>query len=196
MKRAILMVATLALLFGGAGRARADLVTNGGFETGDFTGWTQGGNMSLFLVEPANGDLLVPHTGTYFALLTSGLDGTLSQTLTTTVGQTYQLSFYLVTDGTNVNDFSANVGGPNLITLTNLSQMSYVNYTADFKATSSSTTLTLAFFNLGFFALDDVSVNAVSAVPEPSGIALLGLGVICLAAGYVVRRKTLLQAAA
>jgi len=31
----------------------------------------------------------------------------------------------------------------------------------------------------------------VSTVPEPSGIALLGLGVVCLTVGYVVRRRTL-----
>jgi hypothetical protein len=38
--RAVLGLAALALLTWGAGRARADII-NGGFETGDFTGWTR-----------------------------------------------------------------------------------------------------------------------------------------------------------
>jgi hypothetical protein len=43
MKKLILAVATFAA-FTMSAAARAELVTNGGFETGNFSGWTQSGN--------------------------------------------------------------------------------------------------------------------------------------------------------
>ena len=72
------------------------LITNGSFETHDFGGWTLGGNSGsssfgaqIFI--DANAE-----NGTYAAGLGSmGSDGTLSQTIATTAGQTYTLSFWL-----------------------------------------------------------------------------------------------------
>ena len=55
MKRATLILAALALLSGWPGQAKADLIVNGGFETGDFTGWTTNGAASL--VVESNGHL-------------------------------------------------------------------------------------------------------------------------------------------
>jgi hypothetical protein len=64
MKRAtLILAAAVALLLGGVGQARADLITNGGFETGDFTGWTttKSGEGSLRVVTGA------AHNGNYGA---------------------------------------------------------------------------------------------------------------------------------
>jgi hypothetical protein len=44
-KLSALVLCATALVFCNSGRA--DLVTNGGFETGDFTGWTQTGSSSF-----------------------------------------------------------------------------------------------------------------------------------------------------
>ena len=44
-KLSALVLCATALVF--CNPARADLVTNGGFETGDFTGWTQTGNTAF-----------------------------------------------------------------------------------------------------------------------------------------------------
>src|SRR6202011_3988465 len=80
--------------------ARAELVVNGGFETGDFTGWT---------VSDPNGiviDNTDPNSGNADASLgTGGATGTLSQTLATTAGTLYQISYFLHNqDSTNQGD--------------------------------------------------------------------------------------------
>ena len=50
MKRAALILLALALLLCGVGQARAGIINvlqNPGFETGNFTSWTVGGNSTL-----------------------------------------------------------------------------------------------------------------------------------------------------
>jgi hypothetical protein len=48
--KALLGAALMSAILISSG-AHADLVTNGGFETGDFTGWTQGGNTGFTSVD-------------------------------------------------------------------------------------------------------------------------------------------------
>ena len=73
-----------------------NLVANGSFETGDFTGWTLGGNYVLFrqahrLTSIANLKAVSsPPPWAPWARM-----ATLSQTLQTTAGQQYTLSFWL-----------------------------------------------------------------------------------------------------
>ena len=77
-----------------------NLVTNGSFEDGNFTGWTLGGN---YVLPPNNTPEIFITSGTgaadsgnYAAGFGSvHTDGTLSQTLQTTAGQQYTLSFWL-----------------------------------------------------------------------------------------------------
>src|SRR5664279_4841911 len=91
----------------------ANLVTNGGFETGDFTGW------SVFGAGAFDGvDGSVPQSGTYAAffgepvLAPSGI----SQTLATTAGKLYTVTFWLanevdVTGNGIPNSFAFNWNG-------------------------------------------------------------------------------------
>jgi hypothetical protein len=192
IKRTTLLMAALSLLVGSAGLAKADLVLNGGFEDGDFTGWTKSANFYSFTTfVTANVDGFTPNSGSYFAALGAvGSDQYLSQSLATTVGQTYQLSYALASNDSFTNDFSASVGGVTLFSQTDIAGTgSYSTYTFDFTATTSSTTLQFGFRDdPGYLALDSVSVTAI---PEPSGFALLGMSIGCLAVGYVLLRRKL-----
>src|SRR5207342_1372158 len=88
-KSFIYILLPIALLCSAA-VANANLVTNGGFETGDFTGWTNGGNTGFTGVDPG-----IQHSGTYGAFFGPiGSNGFLSQTLATTAGGVYTLSFW------------------------------------------------------------------------------------------------------
>ena len=77
--------------------APVNVVINGNFASGSFSGWTLGGNYTstsfgpeIFIDTDAEGGT------TYAAGMGSvGSDGTLSQTIATTAGQTYTLSFWL-----------------------------------------------------------------------------------------------------
>jgi PKD repeat protein len=73
--------------------AAGNIVSNGGFETGGFSGWNTSGN---FASTSVNTGSVYAHSGTYGAILGPvGSLGYLSQTLTTTPGTSYLLSFWL-----------------------------------------------------------------------------------------------------
>lgn len=166
-----------------------NLVSNCGFETGDFSDWTLSGNTS-FTVVASNIDGFLPNSGDFFAALGPfGSDGFLSQILTTVPGQEYTLSWYLGSDGQTPNDFDAEIDGVTLFSQVDLPSTggSYVPYSETFTAAGSSTLLTFSFRNdFGFLALDDVSAVVV-AVPEPASIGLLmaALGAV----GWRLRKR-------
>jgi hypothetical protein len=203
---------TLPLLAMAAGFAMlaqaSSLVSDGGFESaalgpygpgpiGD--GWTvttgtiEVGNFSDFAASPHSGSQMV-YLDNAFTL------NTFTQTLTTVVGQSYTISFWLADDDTNAvivkfgNQTIFNGTAP-----TNgvASPSDYVNYTFTATATSTSTVLSIAgqYTESGFGTLlDDVSVAPTGSVPlttpAPASlylclIGLAGVGLYTLA----VRRR-------
>jgi hypothetical protein len=193
MNRSIKMVSTgfamaavaIGLAFGIAGPSRAEnLVANGSFETGDFTGWTLSGNTGFTGVECPGAPFAGPGDGNCDAFLGPvGSNGTLSQILTTLPGQLYFISFDFQPDGGTTSFFSAVWDAqPALFSVTNPPASAYqvLQYTAF--ATAPTTSLTFSFRDdPGFLKLDSVFVD----VPEPGSMALLGIGI----AGLWWRRR-------
>lgn len=181
--RRVLSVLTLVLL-GGAGPARGDYLVNGGFQTGDFTGWSVSGPGPFVL--PGLG-----YTGDNGAVLsTLGSPVTLSQTVTTPTGAPLDLTFYLAGDGTTPNTLQVSFGGNVLLDQTDLPGQAYTAYTFAVTPTSTSSVLQFSFQDDdGFFTLSDVGLSGVAAVPEPGSLDLLVLGAVLL--GGFVRRRSL-----
>lgn len=166
-----------------SGAAHANLVTNGGFETGDFTGWTT-------TLDPFNDgvDVLVVHEGTYAAYF-GGAGSSASQTLTTVAGGKYVLSFWLTAEENagfdTPNAFSLDIGGATVMSLTDAPAFGYTQYEFAFIANGATTDLSFNFSQgPAWWDLDSVQVN----VPEPGSIALLAAA--GLAAVGARRRKS------
>ena len=171
-KLSALVLCATALVF--CNPARADLVTNGGFETGSFSGWTGTGNTGFNGVQcPGPGATV--HGGNCSAFFGPvGSTGGISQNLATTPGTTYRIDFFFLPDGGNPSSFSATFGGTTLISLTNPPAGPYQEFSFDVIATLSSTALAFNFRDdPGFLFLDDVSVNAV---PLPAALPLFATG--------------------
>lgn len=170
--------------------ASANLVTNGGFEAGDLTGWTVSGASGLIGVDTAN-----PHSGSYAAYMGPvGSNGYLSQSLSTAPGTEYLLDFWLREDNQTPNFFGVTWGGSSIFSQPDLTllQPSYVQYQFTVYATGTATTLTFATQNdSGYFYLDDVSVNEV---PVPGSFLLVSsgfVGMLGMGRGFSARARTL-----
>jgi len=198
MKLATLIVPALALLLGGVGQARADFIVNGGFETGNFSGWNV--HTAGVAVESRGYDGLTPHSGNYFAALNTVFGPVaLMRTVHDPSGKNLDLSMYLLNGGGTNNQFEVLWDGLVLCDLKNIpinrSNLNQYNL-LDFNVTGTgSDTLTILAMNgPGMLALDDVSLTSSATVavgpftPEPASLTLLGTGAVSLMA-YAWRRR-------
>jgi hypothetical protein len=182
--------------------AYADLIVNGGFETGDFTGWTNSG----WFIDTTN-----PNSGVYDA--STGCSGAsctsvgdpnsayIYQDVTTTVGTTYDLSFFYdsgqdPTFGSELLVLWGNPAAPSLSTVVDFVDVdtsgAYAEYTGTVTATSSRSELEfLGRQDLDFYYLDDVSLTAsvTSAVPEPRALSPIATGLLALLLALVRKRN-------
>jgi len=148
------------------------LVENGGFETGDFTGWTLVGDTvtgdDICNMVATDADFPgVVHSGNYGVLLgQSGYAATLSQLVPTIPGQPYLISFWLddLQAGSG-QQFSATWNGTNFASLVNPPAFTWSNF--QFVALAEDTNASLEFAaesDQNYFGFDDVTVTPVPVV--------------------------------
>ena len=192
LKTLLVIVALVVCVASAPATFAQNLITNGSFETSDFTGWTTGGNFEdTEVVSGAFYEYTAAQDGNYYAVLGPvGSDGTLSQTFADHAGAQYTVSFWFASVGDNPSDFSASWDGTPLLSLNNPNTGAPWREFVDTVTGTGTDTLTFSFRDdPGYMALDNVSVteNSGQSVPEPSSLLLLGTGVLGL--GGMVRRK-------
>jgi hypothetical protein len=174
-------------------QARAvNLVINGGFETHDFTGWTQTN------ADPFNSAVICGGGGALGSSCFAefGLDSSvigISQNLTTIPGASYVVDFWFFHFSGTPSSFVATFDGNTLLSLTNPTTAPFTEFS--FVVTAAGTTATLAFAfhdDPGVLLLDEVSV---SQTPIPAALPLFvsGLGALGLI-GWRRKKKAALAA--
>ncbi len=189
-----------------AANAQAELIVNGSFEqyggTGNsnigagLTGWTIGGG-GIDIILPSNPDYQQPQDGVVSITLNWASAGSVSQTVATTAGQLYELSYYmaaeLVPGGPPLRTLNALWNGAVieeanfLITTQTNADPGWVLHTLTVIGTGSDVlTFTSTTPNNFGPALDSVSLVATAAVPEPASVAM---GLMAIAGVAVLARR-------
>ena len=184
------MVAVCVVLLGlmTPSALRADnIVVNGGFETGDFSGWTYPHNSSYLKV---NGN--TPYSGSYAAAFgaINNVYDTVSQELATSKGTSYTLSFWLANTydpylESDSADFQVLWNGTSLEDIITTTAFGYTEFTFTVTGTGKDVLSFEGYNDPSWTYLDDVSVDVT---PEPSSIYLLGTALLVMC-GLVMRRK-------
>jgi hypothetical protein len=140
-------------------------VGNGGFETGSFADWTFTGNSNANFVGGTPDYINYIYSGQCAAVMGQPTNlATLAQSLPTTPGRLYLISFWLDNPvGKNPNEFEVNWNGNSLFNQTNMPKFSWTNMEFVVAATAAATSLEFLFLNEpDAFGFDDVSVTAIA----------------------------------
>lgn len=147
----------------------SNIVVNGGFETGDFTGWSLSGNTVFTFIDGGSAQ-----TGSY-GVFTGPLGswGYITQTLSTVPGKTYELEYWLANSDYGPNGFQIRWAGQIVgASLVDSPPFAFKRFkVTGLIATGTTTTLTFAFqHDPSFFSFDNVSVVANEV---PADIAMM-----------------------
>lgn len=174
-------------------------VVNGDFSASS-TGWAFSGQVVVANSAAYVGCCATGDTGTgNFAAFGGGDgpdDGQITQTIATIAGQQYSLTFlygaFSSPSGRGTQSIAIAAGdlSTTLVSATSSRELSDVlsSYQYNFVASGATTTLTFTDVSTSTSSidafLDNVDVERVSAIPEPSSLGLIGTGFACLGAFY------------
>jgi len=186
MKHRLVRSASLLVLLAAAVSASAaNLVVNGGFETGDLSGWTVGGGGAVS-ASSVNGTASGQYAAYFYGPTTD--DATLSQSVATIAGQTYRFSFAYYIEGAGNPPSAYDVGinaylDGQFVFGTGFNQPTngFETFTLDYVATSGVTTIRFNGGTQGLYAaLDDVSLDGPRPSPTPGPAAALPFALMAL----------------
>jgi hypothetical protein len=170
----------------------ANLVSNPDFATGQLNPWVNNGQVEFGWVATAD------HTASNGCVGIDCVDEThlatasyLYQTLATTSGETYHLSFDFGSGNGTPSELKVLWSGNVVLDLVNAPSDLMQYSVSDLVATSDSTQLMfLARQDPGFLALTNIDVEGASVAPEPATLGLIcgGIGLIGLANRFRNRR--------
>jgi hypothetical protein len=187
------LTATIAIMIWAVPAGAANLIVNGGFETGNLAGFSL--NATATAVAPSGFTGLNAHSGAYFLAMgdvtTTYPFGVISQTVTDTAGETLTLSYWLASAGGTPNFFEALWNGAVIpgSTVTNIGPQDYTFFEFDVLGTGTDI---LSFHErnlLAYSALDDISLEGTGVtppvdpgVPEPGSASMVAFALLALAA--------------
>ena len=191
--KTLLVVVAMALLVCAPTAFAQNLLTNGGFETGDFSGWSTTGNFEFSSVTSGS---FVSFTGaqegTFYAVFGPvGSQGGIFQSFSDTAGGSYNFSFWLNAVGDDPSSVTVMWDGTTVYSATDPNTGNvWTNFNFTETGTGHDTVTFLFQDDPAYIALDNVSVTPQTggtSVPEPSSFMLMGTGALALAG--VIRRK-------